>query len=117
MSLIRSCRKWAKGELFADICQLVAEESEFVDGQVCKTPNDLLNAFGLREEEDEEMNGTKGLDDIAVIVKILKDRPSWGEFIGGVLASFGEWDRQVQHKILPQLKKTVHTAAENGVDH
>lgn len=114
MGIIRSCRKWAKGELFADICQLMVEEGEFVIGPQCKTPGDLLDAYGLREEGDY---GVEKLDDVAAIVKGLESSPSWGEFIGGVLASFGEWDIETQGKILPQLTLTVRYAAENGVDH
>jgi len=108
----------------ADIIKLLQSESEWVCCQgVFPTPMDLIAAYGIFDDGEDQYEilkaGESGHDISAneVIIRVLRERDTWGEFIGGVLASFLSWDDQTIGAILPQLQLTVAHAWENGVDH
>ena len=48
---------------------------------------------------------------------MLNTRPSWGEFIGGTLASLHAWTKEDQQKIMASIKHATAYAAQRGIDH
>jgi hypothetical protein len=116
-ALLRSVARWATPEEFQQIAILVGDEPEWVLGPPCRTPRALLEAYGLDDDDGRGYNIPRGLPAVLIITHILRRAHGWGEFIGGVLASFDKWEEAERVIIRPALMRAVDLAGRSGVDH
>lgn len=115
-NLLRQVSEWATQEEFLEIAIAVSEERNWIDGPICDSPRDLLEAHGLLADDSyHELDSTHPAVDN--VVKILKECPSWGEFFGAVLASFHLFTKEDQETIRPAMMEVAKHIAENGCDH
>jgi len=117
-ALLKACAVWATPDELMDLAVLIANESNWVVGS-CETPRELVDSYGIREDDDAK--STYGTNDemtpVDAIEHILRTHWSWGEFLGGVLASFASWPDDAKGRIRPTLTATIKRCASSGVDH
>ena len=94
----------------------VGSDSEHVAGCVCETPKKLLEKYGVLADPDE-YNIKPDKDPPSLMVWLVLDgAKSWGEFLGGVLASWPHWTQTERDEVYPALMRSCHYAVEVGVD-
>lgn len=118
---------YATGQFVDDVLQLLDDEGGWVLGQPDESPEALLGAYGvldeIREGDDEDSSYMYARpcvvagDYAGAIVVMLDNNQSWGEFIGGVLASMSTWDQATRERVMPALGRAVRAACQHGVDH
>jgi hypothetical protein len=101
----------------------VGSDPFHINGPSCKTPKELLEAYGIlhdddygrSQREDYKLDPTR--DSPSLMVWLVLDKAkSWGEFLGGVIASWPLWTEDERDEVYPALMRGCQYAVEVGVD-